>query len=274
VNETATLDIDVREFEAPAVARRWPLRAPRRVRTHRTVFLSDAHLGTRGVEAERLLRFLHDLSCERLYLIGDIVDFSSMRRRWHWRPAHGAVLARILKLQAEGTEVTYVPGNHDWFVRGYDALDIGGVRVARDSIHETADGRRLLVVHGDQFDDSSRLATLLADLAVSCVHGATRLTNIVRRVAGRPYYPLGSRLRARFQHLVPHVARFESAAAGEARRAGLDGVICGHIHIAALKQVGGALYGNTGDWVDSCTAIVEEHSGELSLLDATLERAD
>jgi UDP-2,3-diacylglucosamine pyrophosphatase LpxH len=220
------------------------------------------------VEAGRLLAFLESLSCERLYLIGDIVDFSSMRRRLHWEPAHGAVLAQILHLQATGTQVTYVPGNHDWFVRGYESLEIGGVRIEREAVHETADGRRLLVVHGDQFDRSGRLATLLSDAGVSIVHAATRLVSRVRRAAGLPYYPLGSRLRARFRNLIPHVARFESAAAAEARRAGFDGVICGHIHIAALKPLDGVLYCNTGDWVDSCTAIQEDHSGELFLYDA------
>jgi UDP-2,3-diacylglucosamine pyrophosphatase LpxH len=209
------------------------------------------------------------VSCERLYLIGDIVDFASMRRRCHWSPVHGEVLKRILALRADGTHVTYIPGNHDWFVRGYQALEIGGVRVEREAIHETADGRRLLVVHGDQFDRSGRLATLIGDAAVSVVHAATRLTNRVRLSAGLSYWPLGARLRARFQHLVPHVARFETAAADEARRGGLDGVVCGHLHIAALKTIDGILYGNTGDWVDSCTAIREEHSGALALYDAT-----
>lgn len=269
MNETPTLERWVRGFEAPATARRRPKTRTRRTRTHRAAFLSDTHLGSRGVEAPRLLRFLEELSCERLYLIGDIVDFSAMRRRWHWEPEHGEVIARILKLQAEGTQVTYVPGNHDWFVRGYHSLDIGGVRIAREAIHETADGRRLLVVHGDLFDRSSRLATILSDVAVSVVHSATRITNHVRRSRGQPYYPLGARLRARFQHLVPHVARFERDAVAEARRTGLDGVVCGHIHIAALKQVGPTLYANTGDWVDSCTAILEEHSGEMVLHDAT-----
>jgi UDP-2,3-diacylglucosamine pyrophosphatase LpxH len=234
----------------------------------RSVFVSDAHLGSRGVRAGALLEFLDTLSCERLYLLGDIVDFWQMRRRWHWEPLHGEVLSAILRLARSGVRVTYVPGNHDWFFRAHPELSIGGVEVARHAVHETAEGRRMLVVHGDEFDRSGKAATLVADVATGLLHAATRVTDRLRRASGRrTYFPLGSRVRERLRRFVPHVARFEEAAASAARSAGLDGVVCGHLHVAAIRAIEGVLYCNTGDWVDSCTAIREERSGALALVE-------
>jgi UDP-2,3-diacylglucosamine pyrophosphatase LpxH len=233
----------------------------------RAVFVSDVHLGTRGTQAAKFLRFLKALSCDHLYLIGDIVDFHGMPRRWHWEGTHGEILAELLAIRARGTRVTYIPGNHDWFVRGYEQLDIGGVKVARKAVHETADGRRFLLVHGDEFDRAGRLATILADAVVEVVGAVARVGNGIRRAAGFPWLPLASKVRHAAQHLVPHVARFEAAAAAEARRLGVDGIICGHLHLAAMKLAGGTLYCNTGDWVDSCTAIREDRGGRLALVD-------
>jgi UDP-2,3-diacylglucosamine pyrophosphatase LpxH len=229
--------------------------------------VSDVHLGTRGTQAAKFLQFLKALSCDHLYLIGDIVDFHGMRRRWHWEGNHGEILAELLAIRARGTRVTYIPGNHDWFVRGYEQLEIGGVKVARKAVHETADGRRFLLVHGDEFDGAGRLKTILADALVDVLGAVARITNGIRRAVSLPYLPLASKLRHAVQHLVPHIARFEAAAAAEVRRLGMHGVICGHIHIAAIKDTRGALYCNTGDWVDSCTAIHEDRAGRLALVD-------
>jgi UDP-2,3-diacylglucosamine pyrophosphatase LpxH len=253
--------------EANVNARETP--GGRCARSQRAIFVSDVHLGAPGVQAGRFLEFLKMVSCDRLYLIGDIVDFWQMRRRFHWEPLHGAVLGELLLLSKRGIQVTYVPGNHDWFMRAYPALEVGGVEVVREAIHEAADGRRFLVVHGDEFDDAGRAATLFADCIGGMLHLASRATNRARGALGLDYFPLFSRIRHGMQHLVPHVARFESAAAGRARDEGLAGVICGHLHISALKTVGGVLYGNTGDWVDSCTAIQEDHTGRLALVDWT-----
>jgi UDP-2,3-diacylglucosamine pyrophosphatase LpxH len=235
--------------------------------SHRTVFVSDTHLGARGVQAGPLLEFLRTLACDHLYLIGDIIDFWQLRRGWGWTSEHGLVLAQLLEMRRRGVRITYIPGNHDAFLRGHPALEIGGVVIAREAVHEAADGRRFLVVHGDQFDRSGRLATIAGDFAAAVLKTAGSATNGVRRAMGLSYHPLGSRLRRRLQHLVPYVARFESSAAGLARSEGLDGIICGHIHIPALKEIEGVVYANTGDWVDSCTAIGEHASGALALVD-------
>jgi UDP-2,3-diacylglucosamine pyrophosphatase LpxH len=237
--------------------------------SQRTVFVSDVHLGARGIQAERFVQFLRRVDCERLYLIGDIVDWLQMRRQSHWSASHARVLDEVVRLAGSGVRVTYVPGNHDAVARSFDVSDLCGIEFLRDPVHECADGRRLLVIHGDQFDRSSRAATLLADAAVSLCQMADRATNGVRRALGLPYYPLGSRVRSQLQRVVPYIRRFEGTAAEAARSAGCHGVVCGHVHIPAIKDVGGTLYCNTGDWVDSCTAIRESRSGEMALIDWT-----
>jgi UDP-2,3-diacylglucosamine pyrophosphatase LpxH len=235
----------------------------------RSVFISDVHLGTRGCQAEILLDFLKSMSCERLYLVGDIVDGWRMKRGWHWPQAHNDVVQKLLRHARKGTAVTYIPGNHDEKIRDFCGVHFGGVMVAREWVHETADGRRFLVLHGDEFDAVVRLAPWLArtgDLAYRAAIRVNTLFNRVRRRLGLPYWSLSAFLKIRVKNALQFIDNYETAVAAEARRRGVDGIICGHIHKAEMRQIGGTLYLNDGDWVESCTALVEHFDGQFEIL--------
>lgn len=239
---------------------------------YRTIFISDLHLGTRGCRIEFLVDFLKRTSSDRLYLIGDIVDGWRLRKSWHWDAAHDEVLKLILRKARNGTEVTYIPGNHDEMFRAWlpMGLEVCGIRLRGEAIHETADGRRLLIMHGDEFDSVVRYAkalALLGDGAYTAALVLNRWFNGVRRRLGYSYWSLSAWLKRQVKGAVKAIDRFEHALAGEARRRGLDGVVCGHIHHAEMRMVDGILYINDGDWVESCTALVEHHDGRLELLD-------
>ena len=234
----------------------------------RSVFLSDIHLGTRECQAERLLDFLESVQMDCLYLVGDIVDLWSLRGGLYWPQSHAAVLRMIFAKARSGTRVVFIPGNHDERCREFCGQQLGSVEVLRDCVHETADGRRLLVLHGDEFDAAvkcgpwmSTLGTHLYDLLLRWGY---RL-NAARRLFGFGHWSLVTWLKSRMGKVQRHVGRFESAAAGEARRRGLDGVVCGHIHRPTVATLEGVLYCNDGDWVEHCTALVESPAGELQL---------
>ena len=238
--------------------------------THfRSVFLSDIHLGTRGCQAELLLDFLRHTTCERMYLIGDIVDGWKMKSGWYWPQSHNDVVQKILRLARKGAQVTYVPGNHDDRVRDFCGVHFGGVLVARDAVHETGDGRRFLIVHGDEFDTVVRHAAWIAFAGDFAYRGALTLNtwlNRVRRRLGFGYWSLSAFLKSRVKNALKFIDSFESALANEARRRGMDGVICGHIHKAEMRDIDGVAYINDGDWVESCTALVEHEDGRLEIL--------
>jgi UDP-2,3-diacylglucosamine pyrophosphatase LpxH len=244
----------------------------------RTIFISDAHLGTRGCRADFLADFLSRVSCEKLYLVGDIIDGWRLRKSWYWDSSHDEVLRLILRHARSGTEVTYIPGNHDEMFRDWLplGLEVGGIKLRKEAVHTTADNRRLLVMHGDEFDSVVRYAkfmALLGDSAYTAALVVNHWFNVVRRRLGYPYWSLSVWLKRQVKEAVKAVDRFESALAGEAKRRGLDGVVCGHIHHAEMREVNGVLYLNDGDWVESCTALVEHHDGKLELLDwAALNR--
>ena len=246
----------------------------------RTVFISDLHLGTRGCRSDFLVDFLSRVRCEKLFLVGDIIDGWRLRKSWYWDTMHDEVLRLILKHARHGTEVTYVPGNHDEMFRSWLPmnLEIGGIRLVREAVHETADGRRLLVMHGDEFDSVVRYAkflALLGDWAYTAALAVNTWFNAVRRRLGYPYWSLSQWLKRQVKEAVKAIDRFETALAGEARRRGLDGVVCGHIHHAEMRDIDGVLYLNDGDWVESCTALVEHADGRLELMDwAALNRLD
>ncbi len=245
---------------------------------YRSVFISDLHLGTRGCRSDFLVDFLSRMQCEQLYLVGDIVDGWRLRKSWFWDSTHDEVLKLILKKAQTGTEVTYLPGNHDEMLRHWlpMGLEMGGIKLRDEMIHETVDGKRLLVIHGDQFDSVVRYAkflALLGDWAYTTALLLNRYYNAVRRRMGLPYWSLSQWLKRQVKGAVKAIDRFEVALAGEARRRGLDGVVCGHIHQAEMREVGGVLYLNDGDWVESCTALVEHFDGRLELVDwAALNR--
>lgn len=236
----------------------------------RTVFISDVHLGTRGARSDMLLDFLSCVRCERLYLVGDIVDGWRLRKSWYWHAEFDAVIRAVLDLAKNGTEVIYIPGNHDEMFREWLGLEVAGVKLMAEAEHLAADGRRYLVMHGDEFDGVIRYAKFLAylgDWAYDVSLIMNRWFNFARRRLGYPYWSLSQWLKRQVKGAVKAIDRFETALAGEARRRGLDGVICGHIHHAEMRMVQGVLYMNDGDWVESCTALVEHHDGAFELLD-------
>ena len=239
---------------------------------YRAVFLSDVHLGTRGSRAEFLADFLAHTRCDTLYLVGDIIDGWRLRRSWYWDGHHDRVLRLILQAANAGTAVLYIPGNHDEMMRAWlpTRLEIAGIRLCRDAVHQTADGRRLLVMHGDEFDSVVRYARVLAllgDRAYAASLVVNRWFNLVRRRLGLPYRSLSAWAKRQVKGAVKAIDRFELALAAEARGRGLDGVVCGHIHHPEMREIEGVLYLNDGDWVESCTALVEHADGRLELID-------
>ena len=235
----------------------------------RSVFISDIHLGFKGCRAEFLLDFLRRVECEQIYLVGDIIDLWSLQRTFYWPQAHNDVIRTILGKAKHGTRVVYVPGNHDRAFRDHDGLTLGNVEIRLEAIHETADGRRFLVLHGDEFDSIVRASPLLESVGNHAYAAALRLNryvNAVRQRLGYPYWSLAAFLKHKVKNAVKYIANFERALAVEARRRGVDGVICGHIHRAEITEIDGILYCNDGDWVESCTTLVEDFAGRLSLL--------
>jgi UDP-2,3-diacylglucosamine pyrophosphatase LpxH len=248
-----------------------PPRAPLRLRS---VFISDVHLGFKGCRAGFLLDFLRRVECEQLYLVGDIIDLWSLERTFYWPQQHNDVIRTLLGKAKHGTRVIYVPGNHDRVFRDYDGWVFGNVEVRREAVHETADGRRLLVMHGDEFDSVIRASPLLESLgcrAYAFVLGLNRHVNALRQRFGYPYWSVAAFLKHKVKNAVQYISNFERAVACEARRRGLDGMVCGHIHRAEVSDIDGVLYCNDGDWVESCTALVEDAQGRLSLLRWTEE---
>ncbi len=239
-------------------------------RSFRTLFLSDLHLGTRGAQAEALLEFLRVHDAETIYLVGDIVDGWQLRSRWYWPQSHNDVVQKLLRKARKGARIVYVPGNHDEFLRGFCGTHFGGIEVRPSAVHQAADGRRYLVVHGDEFDvviRHARWLALLGDWAyVTALALSTRI-NLARRRLGLTYWSLSAWAKQRVKNAVSFIGRFEAVLAADAARRGVDGVICGHIHSAALRDIDGLRYINTGDWVESCTAVVEHHDGRMELID-------
>ncbi len=238
-------------------------------RHYRALFLSDIHLGTRGCQAEILLDFLRVHDAETIYLVGDIVDGWRLRRAWHWPQAHNDVIQKLLRKGRKGARIVYLPGNHDEFLRDYLGSHFGGVEVADTAVHVAADGRRYLVIHGDQFDVVVRHAKWLAflgDWAYTTALVVNTWVNVIRRRLGLTYWSLSAWAKLKVKNAVNFIGKFEDALSSEARRNGVDGVICGHIHHATIHDRFGIRYINTGDWVESCTAIVETHDGRFELI--------
>jgi UDP-2,3-diacylglucosamine pyrophosphatase LpxH len=247
----------------------------KRTNTYRTLWISDVHLGTRGCKAEILLDFLRHTESDTLYLVGDIVDGWQIRRSWFWRQSHNDVIQKLLRKARKGTHVVYVPGNHDEFLPDFVDQRFGGIELARRATHVTADGRRLLVLHGDEFDglvSRHRWLAHLGDGAYQLAQGLNHVLAAVRRKLGLPYWSLSAHLKRSVKNALAVVDGFSSAVAAEARRAGADGVACGHVHHAEMRMIEGVLYLNDGDWVESCTALAEHRDGRLEILDWTTLR--
>ena len=236
----------------------------------RTIFISDVHLGTSGCQAKRLLEFLKVTESDKLYLVGDIVDGWQLKRRWYWHQTHNDVVQLVMKKAKKGTKVIFVPGNHDESIRQFIGVDFGGIKIRDEHVHTTADGKKMLVLHGDRFDGVIACTKWLAyvgDSLYTMILKFNQYYNAWRARMGLPYWSLSQYLKLKVKNAVSYITSFEQALASEARKQGVDGVICGHIHKPEIRDIDGILYCNDGDWVESLSALVEERSGELKLVD-------
>lgn len=238
--------------------------------TVRSIFLSDIHLGTRACQADRLLEFLRSYVAENVFLIGDIVDFWSMRRSVVWTSEQNTFVQKILKRARRGERVVFIPGNHDEVLRDCVGISFGDIEVVGEYVHQLADGRRFLLLHGDEFDQITRhhrWVAILGDVMYDVLVRLNSVISFVRRRFGITcYWSLAGYAKRRVKTALQFISDFEESASHAARQRGLDGIICGHIHSAVIREVGGVTYVNCGDWVDSCTAIVEHLDGRLELI--------
>lgn len=238
---------------------------------YRTIWISDIHLGTRGCQADALVSFLKNNNCQKLYLVGDIIDGWRMKKKIYWPQEHTNVIRRILTKAKRGTEVVYVAGNHDEFLRNFleYKLILGNVRFVDEDIHTTASGQRFLVLHGDRFDGITRYAkwvALLGDSGYTLLLQLNIMFNWVRRKLGLGYWSLSAAVKQKVKTAVNFISNYEHALATEAKKRSVDGVICGHIHHAERKMIEDIVYANCGDWVESCTALVEHYDGTLDII--------
>jgi UDP-2,3-diacylglucosamine pyrophosphatase LpxH len=239
---------------------------------YKTIWLSDIHLGFKDCRADYLLDFLNRVDCETIYLVGDVVDLWAMKRSLYWPPSHYEVLRTLFHKANAGTRVVYIPGNHDEPFRDYVGNIFGPIEIRKEAVYTTVKGKRLLMFHGDILDEHMQLRkweSLIGDAAYDLLLFLNRWANFFRRRFGRHYWSLATYIKQRIPNARQVIDVFERAAVKEAERRGLDGVICGHIHQPALKEIDGLLYCNDGDWIENCTLLSESHDGELELLQWT-----
>lgn len=237
----------------------------------KTLFISDVHLGSHHCKAEKLLQFLEAVECEQLYLVGDIVDVWAMHKRVYWPKTHNKVLSKLMKMSKKGVDVIYIPGNHDENFREFCGSEFGDIKIRRDVIHTTAKGQRMLVIHGDELDYSvrySRLNRLVGDFAYDALMAVNRWVNRWREMRGKPYWSLAKWIKCNVAQAERAINTYQEAAVNLARHKKVDGIICGHLHYPVVKQYDDILYCNDGDWVENCTALLEDASGELRLIQA------
>lgn len=233
------------------------------------IWLSDIHLGDRDCKAEFLLDFLKSTSCDTLYLVGDMIDLWAMKRSFFWPPSHHAVLRKIISLANSGTNVIYIPGNHDELVREIIGTSVLNIKIHNEYIHTTRAGKKLLLTHGDEFDHAvlcNRLTKIIGYAAYGLLIRINRWGNRIRKYFGLPYWSLAYYIKNRVKNSREAIATFEQAAAQEAIRRKVDGIVCGHIHQPEIRTIEGVLYCNDGDWIESCTALVEHPQGQLEIL--------
>ncbi len=238
-------------------------------RSYRSVWISDVHLCTKDCQTNLLYSFLDSIKCDYLYLVGDIIDMWALKKRWHWPNQYNEVVHKLLKRSRKGAKVLFIPGNHDDFFRAFVGYRFGEVEIVSKAHHMTADGRRFLVLHGDEFDTVVLYHNWLSRLgswAYEYLIVVNRIVNAVRRRLNKPYWSLSGAIKRKVKQAVKYLTNFEDLLAHEAKRQRLDGVICGHIHQPAIQEMQGILYCNTGDWVENCTALVEHADGRLELI--------
>lgn len=235
---------------------------------YRTGWISDVHLGTRGSQAAALLEFLRDTEFETLYVVGDLIDIWALRRTIYWPQEHNDVIQKLLRKGRKGTEVIYIIGNHDEFLSRFHG-HYGSVTLQKNAIHTTADGRRLLIIHGHELDTVVQNLGWLAhvgDIGYTLLMRCNGLVNFFRRLAGLGHWSLSAYVKSEVKNVVSFIGKFEGSVVRYARDYDVDGVLCGHIHTAATRKIQGIEYYNTGDWVESSTAIVERYDGTLELV--------
>jgi UDP-2,3-diacylglucosamine pyrophosphatase LpxH len=236
---------------------------------YRSMFISDVHLGTRDARSDCLLHMLRHTEAEFIYLLGDIVDLWSMKKGWHWPQTNNQIMRCLMRKVQDGTRVVYIPGNHDERLRDYLGSNINDIQICQDTIHTTVNNKTLLLIHGDEFDSvvmTNKYLVYFGDWLYNNIVVVNRYYNSVRRKLGFPYWSFSNFLKTHTRKAMQYIQSFESAVVHEARNRGVDGVVCGHIHHPAIKAINGVTYLNTGDWVENCTVIVENCSGELQLL--------
>jgi UDP-2,3-diacylglucosamine pyrophosphatase LpxH len=238
--------------------------------SYRTIWISDLHLGSTQCQADVLLDFLKHNDSEKLYLVGDIIDFWSLSKKMYWPRDHNTVIQKVLRKARHGTQIIYIPGNHDENLRDYDSYVFGDITVKKSDVHTTAAGKRFLVVHGDEYDTIARYHRWLAKLgseAYDLLLEINRFFTRIRRWLGvQSHFSLAGYVKFKVKNAVQFISDYEESIVNTLRDEGVDGVICGHIHHAEIKDIGGFLYVNTGDFVESCTAIVEHSNGSLELV--------
>ncbi len=241
----------------------------------KTVWISDTHLGSKMTRTQDLLDFLYSVETENLLLVGDIIDVWALRSNWHWKQRHTNVIRKFLSFAKDGTRVVFVPGNHDEAFRDFVGLEFGEIEIEREYVYETADGRRLLILHGDEFDaviKSAKWVAIFGARIYELLLVVNRVLNGVRRLFGLGYWSLAGYLKRKTKDVVKIISNYEMALANAAKVKGYDGVVCGHVHHAEIREIDGTIYYNCGDWVESCTALVERSDGTMEILDWT-ERA-
>lgn len=246
-----------------------PERSPEGRRKFRTIWISDIHLGTKGCNADLLIDFLDSVDSETMYLVGDIIDGWRLKKKFFWPAAHNDIVWRLLKRAKRGTRIVYIPGNHDEMFRQYTGLNFGGIEIRRAAFRDTADGRRLMVLHGDEFDAvmlSHRWLAFVGDALYHFMMGVNHWVNAVRRKLDLPYWSLSKMAKHKVKNAVEFIGKYEEVVARAAAERRVDGVVCGHIHMAEHRMIDDIEYWNDGDWVEGCNALVEHADGRMEIL--------
>lgn len=235
----------------------------------KTIWISDTHLGSKDCQVDKLKHFLTSVDADKIYLLGDIVDFWALGKKLWWPDSHYEILKILFQKAQDEVEVVYIPGNHDMPIKEYDTSHFGPIKIMSEAIHETVDGKKYLLFHGDVLDEQIRLAKWLkvvGDIGYQWLMRLNRIVSFWRHITGQDYWSLASYLKSKMKNAREAIDIYANAAVKEAKRRGLDGVICGHIHLPEIRDIEGIKYCNDGDWVEHCTALIENEQGELSLI--------
>ena len=238
------------------------------MKKYRTAWISDVHLGTKGSNANALLGFLREYEVETLYVVGDLIDVWQLRRGIYWPQEHNDVIQKIMRKGRKGTRVIYIPGNHDEFIAGFFG-NYGSISILQNHIHVTADGKRLLVMHGHELDtviQNVKWLAFLGDMGYQFLLGLNRPINALRKLFGLQYWSLSAYVKMRVKDAVSFIGRFEEEIVHYSLKYNVQGVVCGHIHAPAIRNIGGVHYYNSGDWVESASALLEDFSGNIELI--------